>query len=129
MEKDPDQRVQQAIQLVFSKMIELGSVRQVLVWFRQQNICLPSFCRDHGENTMVWRLPVYRSLWAILTASPLYAGAYAFRQKRGVRTKIVDGRARRSKGHLKPRSTWTVLIQEQFIPVTLVGSNTNAIKL
>ena len=91
MEKDPDQRVQQAIQLVFSKMIELGSVRQVLVWFRQQNICLPSLCRDHGESTTVWRLPVYRNLWAILTG-PLYAGAYAF-GRREVRTKIVDGRA------------------------------------
>jgi DNA invertase Pin-like site-specific DNA recombinase len=110
MEKDPDQRVQQAIQLVFSKMIELGSVRQVLVWFRQQNICLPSLCRDDGEKTIVWRLPVYRNLWAILT-SPLYAGAYAF-GRREVRTKIVDGRARKSKGHLKPRSTWTILIQE-----------------
>ncbi len=110
MEKDPDQRVQQAIQLVFSKMIELGSVRQVLVWFRQQNICLPSLLRDQGESTMAWRLPVYRSVWAILT-NPLYAGAYAF-GRREVRTKIVDGRARKSKGHLKPRPTWTVLIQD-----------------
>ncbi len=31
LEKDPDQRVQQAIQLVFRKMTELGSVRQVLL--------------------------------------------------------------------------------------------------
>jgi Recombinase/Recombinase zinc beta ribbon domain len=59
---------------------------------------------------MVWKLPVYRSLWAILT-NPVYAGAYAF-GRREVRTKIVDGRARKSKGHLKPRSTWTVLIPE-----------------
>ena len=42
IEKDPDQRVQQAIGLVFSKMTELGSVRQVLVWFRKQNISLPA---------------------------------------------------------------------------------------
>jgi hypothetical protein len=32
IEKDPDQRVQQAIQLVFRKMTELSSVHQVLVW-------------------------------------------------------------------------------------------------
>jgi excisionase family DNA binding protein len=110
IEKDPDQRVQQAIQLVFSKMAELGSVRQALLWFRQQNVCIPSLPRDPGEPPMVWKLPVYRSLWAILT-NPVYAGAYAF-GRREVRTKIVDGRARKSKGHLKPRCTWTVLIPD-----------------
>jgi len=110
IEKDPDQRVQQAIQLAFSKMTELGSVRQALHWFRQQNVCLPALPRDPGDPPMVWKLPVYRSLWSILT-NPVYAGAYAF-GRREVRIKIVDGRARRSKGHLKPRSTWTVLIPD-----------------
>jgi DNA invertase Pin-like site-specific DNA recombinase len=110
IEKDADQRVQQAVLLVFSKMAELGSVRQALLWFRQQNVCLPSLPRGPGESPMVWKLPVYRSLWAILT-NPIYAGAYAF-GRREVRTKIVDSRARKSKGHLKPRSTWTVLIRD-----------------
>ena len=32
IEKDPDERVQQAVQLVFRKMTELGSIRQVLIW-------------------------------------------------------------------------------------------------
>lgn len=67
IEKHPDQRVQQAIQLAFSKMTELGSVRQALLWFRQQNVCVPSLPRDPGEPPMAWKLPVYRSLWAILT--------------------------------------------------------------
>ena len=34
IEKDPDQRVQSALQLVFSKFAELQSVRQVHVWLR-----------------------------------------------------------------------------------------------
>src|SRR6266568_4275459 len=58
-EKDPDHRVQQAIQLVFGKMTELGSVRQVLLWFRQENVSLPAYSRDRGESSMVWKLPVY----------------------------------------------------------------------
>jgi Resolvase, N terminal domain/Recombinase/Recombinase zinc beta ribbon domain len=108
IEKDPDQRVQQAIQLVFGKLEELGSVRQTLLWFRQQNVSIPVLPRDPGEPPIIWKLPVYRQIWAICT-NPVYAGAYAF-GRREVRTSIVDGRARKSKGHLKPRSTWTVLI-------------------
>src|SRR5579859_8132996 len=59
IEKDPDQRVQRAIQLVFGKMTELGSVRQALLWFRQQNVCQPSSPRNPSEPAMVWKLPVY----------------------------------------------------------------------
>jgi hypothetical protein len=63
-----------------------------------------------GMLSMIWKAPVYRSVWGILT-NPIYAGAYAF-GRREVRTRIIDGRARKSKGHLKPRSTWTVLIPD-----------------
>jgi DNA invertase Pin-like site-specific DNA recombinase len=110
MEKDPDQRVQQAIELVFRKMMELGSVRQVLVWFRKENLSLPVLSRHPDDPKLVWKLPVYRTVWAILT-NPLYGGAYAY-GRREVRMQIVEGRARKSKGHRKPRSEWSVLIRE-----------------
>src|SRR5260370_37043047 len=58
-EKDPDHRVQQAIQLVFGKMTELGGVRQVLLRFRQENVTLPAYPRDRGRYTLSWRLPGY----------------------------------------------------------------------
>jgi len=110
LEKDPDHRVQQAIELVFRKFIELGSVRQVLLWFRQENICLPAFPHETGERKMVWKLPSYATLHSILT-KPVYAGAYAY-GKTETRTKIVEGRARKSAGHRKPQSEWRVLIKE-----------------
>jgi hypothetical protein len=46
VEKTPDLRVQDAIQMVFAKMTQLGSIRQVLLWFRQEKICLPALPRD-----------------------------------------------------------------------------------
>jgi DNA invertase Pin-like site-specific DNA recombinase len=110
IEKHPDQRVQQAIQLVFRKMTELGSMRQVLIWFRQENVCLPAFPPHQGEPKMVWRLPLYGNIHAILT-NPVYAGAYAF-GKTETRTQVVDGRARRSSRHHKPRAEWMVLIKD-----------------
>jgi excisionase family DNA binding protein len=108
IEKDPDQRVQRAIEMVFSKYIELGSVRQVLIWFRQHDVSLPALSHP-GATTVLWKLPVYSTIRGILT-NPFYAGAYAY-GRRGVRTQIVDGRARKSKGHTKPRSEWSVLIR------------------
>ena len=110
IELDPDRRVQQAIHLVFTKLTELGSARQVLLWFRQEQIPLPALPRAPGEPTLVWKLPVYHSILGILS-NPMYAGAYVF-GKTEARTRIVDGRARKTVGHRKARSAWTVLLRD-----------------
>lgn len=110
VEMDPDQRVQQALRLVFSKMTELGSVRQVLLWFRRERVPLPVRTFDSPSGQTVWNLPVYNSVLKLLT-NPMYAGAYAF-GKTQARTIIVEGRARKSAGHKKPRTEWTVLLRD-----------------
>ncbi|MBV8451405.1 MAG: recombinase family protein, partial [Deltaproteobacteria bacterium] len=110
IEKDPDQRVQRAIQLVLDKMTELGSMRQVLIWLREHNICLPVVSSDNGDRRIVWKLPLYQSVRAIIT-NPVYAGAYAF-GKSETRTTVVEGRPRRRSGYHKPQSGWMVLIPD-----------------
>ncbi len=77
IEKNPDKRVQDALQLVFTKFAELQSARQVHIWLREEGIELPVKSRQGEAHGVVWRLPAYNIVHNILT-NPIYAGAYAF---------------------------------------------------
>ena len=111
IEQHPDQRVQHAIALVFAKFTEVGSVRQTLLWFRQEQVTLPAGDRDQtwGER-VAWRLPVYNTILKFLT-NPFYAGAYAFGRTE-TRTVVVDGHPHKTRGHRRPRETWIALIRD-----------------
>lgn len=109
IEKDADQRVQQILSLVFAKMTELGSVRQVLLWLRREGLALPRRCQDQPGQT-VWEPAAYSALLSLL-ANPIYGGAYAF-GKTKTTTRVIEGRARKTVGHKKPRSEWTALIPD-----------------
>ena len=82
IEKHPDQRVQQAIALVFEQFAAGGSVRQALLWFRQERMALPSLAREPAWGERVtWRLPVYNTVLKMLT-NPCYAGRLRLRPDR-----------------------------------------------
>lgn len=110
IEKAPDLRIQQALEMVFAKFRELGSVRQILLWLREQQITLPKRLGRRMDSEVVWASPSYGTLLSMLN-NPIYAGAYSFGRTHA-RTTIVDERARVTRGHNKPRSEWTVLIQD-----------------
>jgi DNA invertase Pin-like site-specific DNA recombinase len=109
-EMTPDRRVQQALAGVFSRFRELGSVRQVLLWYRQEKIVLPLGRPATCGQEFVWRLPVYSHILGILK-NPTYAGAFVYGRTTD-RTVVVGGRARRTRGHERPRAEWTVLIRD-----------------
>jgi DNA invertase Pin-like site-specific DNA recombinase len=110
IEKNPDKRVQEALQLVFTKFAELQSARQVHIWLREEGIELPVKSR-HGEaHGVVWRLPAYNIVHNILT-NPIYAGAYAFGRTKS-RVSLEDGRKRIRRGVQKPMAEWDVLIKD-----------------
>ena len=110
IEKDPDQRVQQAIQLVFTKFAEFQSARQVHVWIRDEGIELPAKSRRGEAHGVVWRLPPYNIVHNILT-NPIYAGAYAFGRTTS-RISVVEGRKRVRRGVHRPIDEWDVLIKD-----------------
>jgi excisionase family DNA binding protein len=109
IEKDPDRRVQEALQLVFRKFAEFQSIRQVHLWLRHERIVLPAvnYRADRGRR-IDWKLPVYNTVHHILT-NPIYAGAYAF-GRTGSRVSIENGRKRVVRGFRKERQEWEVLL-------------------
>jgi DNA invertase Pin-like site-specific DNA recombinase len=110
IEIDPDEHVAAAIRLVLRKFRELGSARQVFLWAREAGVRLPVVRRNLTLCRVEWRAPAYHSVVQILR-NPIYAGAYAF-GRRGDRTSVVEGRARKTSGHRRARSAWNVLIRD-----------------
>jgi DNA invertase Pin-like site-specific DNA recombinase len=110
IEVDPDEHVAEAVRLVFAKFRELGSARQVFLWLRSADVRMPVVLRNIDVCKLIWKAPAYHSVMQILH-NPLYAGAYAFGRK-GQRTRIVDGRARKVSGFDKPREDWNVLLRD-----------------
>src|SRR3984957_8585680 len=110
IEKNPDQRVREALQLVFSKFAEFQSARQVHIWLRDEGIELPVKSRDGEARGIVWRLPAYNIVHNILT-NPIYAGAYAFGRTTS-RISVVEGRKRIRRGVRRPIDEWDVLIKD-----------------
>jgi Recombinase len=79
--------------MVFDKLVEFGSGRQVLMWLRDEHLSLPTLEHER-PRAITWRRPTYRMVLSIVR-SPFYAGAYAF-GRRETRTRVVAGRATRT---------------------------------
>lgn len=110
IEKDPDRRVCEAISLIFCKFAELQTVRQVLVWIRQEQIPFPVLQQGPGKQPVLWKTPVYHTLHHILT-NPVYAGAYAF-GRRGTTVALAEGRKRMIRSVRRAADSWEVLIRD-----------------
>ena len=112
MEMIPDLQVQEAIRTLFANFRELGTVRQVLLWYHSENLPVPTYQRDSGNRTIVWRLPVYARLYTILT-NPVYAGVFVY-GRRTTRTKVVDRRARKVFRFVKSPEECDVFIPNHY---------------
>lgn len=107
-EQDPNQRVRQALQTVFARFAEQGSIRQVLLSLHEDGILLPGWRRQEGTRRIVWHEPTYAAVHAVLT-NPIYGGAYAYGRRRTVR-EVEDGHAGRRRLQRRPMQEWQVLL-------------------
>jgi len=110
LEQDPDRRICEALSLVFRKFSEIGSVRQLALWLRQEGIDLPIAVYGHQGRTVQWRPPRYNTVHRLLT-NPVYAGAYVF-GRTGSRAWFDGRRKVITHGVARRREEWEVLIRD-----------------
>ena len=97
--KDPDRRVQEAIEMVFDKFRNLWSIRQTFLWFHSQGIELPVNKGVNGRHQIVWQLPSKSFIKDVLT-NPFYAGAYVYGRRQTEKV-VENGKViSRMGGHL-----------------------------
>jgi hypothetical protein len=121
----PDEAVTGAIRTIFEKFTELGSARQVWLWFRSQHLSfplhplgvVPSLATCHQLR---WIVPTYIAIYNVLS-NPVYAGAYVYGKTRNERYVDEHGTVRKRVRHL-PREDWSVFLpghHEGFIDWTM----------
>src|ERR1700674_5164956 len=104
----PDEAVSGALRTVFERFAEMGSARQVWLWFRQQGLRFP--LQSNTLPEMRWITPSYTKIHEVLS-NPVYAGAYVYGKTRHERYVDDTGRVRKRVRHL-PRSEWSVVIRD-----------------
>jgi hypothetical protein len=105
LELEPNERIQQTLRLVFDKFDQLGSARQVLLWFLDNHIEFPKVSYHGGSRQMIWAPPVYSTIYGVLT-NPIYAGAYVYGRTK-TRTFIRDHQPVKTSGHAVAQPDWT----------------------
>jgi len=110
LEQDPDRRIHETLSMVFRKFSEVGSVRQLALWLRQEGIDLPVAVYGPQGRAVQWRVPRYHAVHRLLT-NPVYAGAYVF-GRTGSRARFEGGRKVITYGVARRRDEWEVLIRD-----------------
>jgi DNA invertase Pin-like site-specific DNA recombinase len=108
--KDPDQRVREALELVFTKFRETWSLRQTLRWFRDNGVEVPTNKARGGKFKIVFQLPTQTWVSEVLH-NPFYAGAYVY-GRRPMRTVWEDGLLKKRQGAALPLSELRVFLRD-----------------
>jgi excisionase family DNA binding protein len=110
LEMDANRRVRETIHLIFRKFAEFGSIRQVVLWLREERIETPIVVYTAEGRMVEWRLPTYDTVHRKLT-NPVYAGTYVY-GRTGSQISIGAGRKQITRKVHRSRSEWEVLIPD-----------------
>ena len=110
VQKSPDRQVQHAISMVFDKFRELGSARQTMLYFRDQQISLPEVVRGTDGREVIWRLPCQSRIYQVLR-NPCYAGALVYGRTAN-RPIAGDKRPQGMPRGKQPMEKWKVLLRD-----------------
>ena len=113
VEKIADRQVQQAIAGVFRKFRQLGSARQVTLWYRDEQLPLPEVEPGTAGHTIHWRLPSGHRINQLLN-NPYYGGALVYGRTEA-HTVIEAGRARQQSRRQKPMEQWRFVILDNHV--------------
>ena len=108
--KDPDERIHQAIALIFRKFREVSSLRQACLWFHHEEVEVPVNKRADGQVHIAWRLPTQSFISDVLH-NPFYAGAYTY-GRRLIETVLKDGRLVKRAAKVLPPEEARVFIRD-----------------
>jgi hypothetical protein len=108
--KDPNLRVQESIELLFSKFRETWSIRQTYRWFIANDIEVPTNKARAGKWELIFQKPTHGFI-ANALHNPFYAGAYFF-GRRATETKWVNGAIKKTTGRVRTPEETRVFIRE-----------------
>ena len=104
----PDQAVTGAIRTVFEKFTQMGSVRQVWLWFQSNQLRFP--LQTNTLPGIRWVAASYHAIHSVLT-NPVYAGVYAYGKTKQESFVDESGQVKKRVKRL-PQKQWAVLIQD-----------------
>jgi excisionase family DNA binding protein len=108
-----DESVADAIRCVFLKFDELGTARQVFVWWQEEGRLFPVRSGGSLGRPVVWATVSYRAILSTLH-HPFYAGVYVFGRTQTLRELDPENPRRLlvRRGRRRHREEWPVLIRD-----------------
>jgi DNA invertase Pin-like site-specific DNA recombinase len=106
-----DESVTHAVETVFTKFDELGSGRQVFLWWLEQGLKYPVRRIELRTHPVVWMEAKYNMILRTLH-NPVYAGVYVFGRIETVRELDPEDPQRLRVRRVPRRGEWPVLIEQ-----------------